>query len=754
MPRYHPIYRAEDDPEQLLAGSERDDDRRGRHATSRDNASANANANAKLMSLSQSRRRFFRRRPPVVFVVIWAAFTFLLCANFFIFAKERAPEASSSYIGWQAFLGTGDSQSASGTLDELAVAGGNTTSYSSDTGAALAPSFPLDVYAPLVPNPIPLTEVTVHRCLPGRLRSCKPPTTASEDAKLGPWTLVPRPLDGGVMSTYRLGASGLGGAMSKIFGALDTKYLFYRRSRRKGVQSIIDLKLIEVGQDAPTETQAGWYRVKQDLRASYMRMWQGRKGMHLYYRLSKESADDDGEDGHWERQLQGQPFLDEAITELDIIYGHDNPPWPGFFSVGMVSESNKALAQSAVRLTARKKPKPNPRLEAQPTFNRDGTFKIMQIADLHMSVEEEPCRGVGWGTPSKPCHSAVDTFALLDKWLDAEKPDLVVLTGDQLNGQSSSWDARSVLPRTLEPIIKRKIPWAGILGNHDSQTTSVSRQELALLMSRMPYSLTRVGPPQLHEGNGAGNYYIRLMSPTPDHTNVFNLYFFDSGDRQNWKIPFRQKGSYDSIARDQIDWFLQQSDKVKKILRPYRPDGGADLPAQNWTRGHEEEPSVERRWDAGAAQGQTLAKPNAFVFVHIPLPQFFNVTADTVRFGPDRAETSGIRGTQAKADFFEALLQQKPSDRDVRLVDSGHMHVNADCERISTGSMPDENPIWTCFGGGSSYAGYGQSDFPRMSRVFLLSEFGEKAESWSRFEDGEVHGKGLLWDDTTARATT
>lgn len=410
----------------------------------------------------------------------------------------------------------------------------------------------------------------------------------------------------------------------------------------------------------------------------------------------------------------------------------------------------RALGYPSTFLNARRTPLPSPAVDAHPKFRPDGTFKILQLADLHLSVEEEPCRDVSWETPEHPCSSVNDTMALIGRWLDAEKPDLVVFTGDQLNGQGSSWDPKSMAPKVFQPVIERKIQWAAILGNHDSQSGPLSRPEVQQLFTRLPYSLTRVGPAQLHDGVGAGNYYIKLLSPTPDQTNVFNLYFLDSGDTET-RISWGIHKNYDSIRKDQIDWFVTQSNKMKKILRPYKPDGGADLPAQNWSSERGELEKAERgggagsTWNAGSAQGALLAKPNAITFVHIPLPEFFDNTASTLKFGADRMETSGAKGAQGQKGFFDALLGQGlQGERDVRLVVSGHMHNNADCERIEK----DGQQIWTCFGGGSSFAGYGMSGFSRRCRVFELSNFGETAHSWNRFEDGskQLEGKsGAQW---------
>lgn len=110
-------------------------------------------------------------------------------------------------------------------------------------------------------------------------------------------------------------------------------------------------------------------------------------------------------------------------------------------------------------------------------------------------------------------HATVSTtLHLMEQWLDAENPDVFVFTGDHLNGKTTSWDSKSTVTKRVKPVTDRKIQWATILGNHDSEQMSVSRSELVLLLSRVPYNLTRVGPSHLHGGEGVGKYYIRLES--------------------------------------------------------------------------------------------------------------------------------------------------------------------------------------------------------------------------------------------------
>ena len=51
--------------------------------------------------------------------------------------------------------------------------------------------------------------------------------------------------------------------------------------------------------------------------------------------------------------------------------------------------------------------------------------------------------------------------------LDVEKPDLVVLTGDQLHHDIP--DSQSALFKVVAPIIERSIPFAAVFGNHDCE---------------------------------------------------------------------------------------------------------------------------------------------------------------------------------------------------------------------------------------------------------------------------------------------
>ena len=81
-------------------------------------------------------------------------------------------------------------------------------------------------------------------------------------------------------------------------------------------------------------------------------------------------------------------------------------------------------------------------------FKKDKKFKIMQITDMQEIPAVSP-----------------DTTALIEAAVEAEKPDLVVLTGDlSFNGEKGS---HQKLAQKLEQLREKNIQVAVIPGNHD-----------------------------------------------------------------------------------------------------------------------------------------------------------------------------------------------------------------------------------------------------------------------------------------------
>ena len=63
----------------------------------------------------------------------------------------------------------------------------------------------------------------------------------------------------------------------------------------------------------------------------------------------------------------------------------------------------------------------------------------------------------------------------MEKVLDAEKPDFVVLNGDNITGGvDSPLENKQALNNLAQPMEKRGIKWAITFGNHDEDSTAKS----------------------------------------------------------------------------------------------------------------------------------------------------------------------------------------------------------------------------------------------------------------------------------------
>lgn len=125
------------------------------------------------------------------------------------------------------------------------------------------------------------------------------------------------------------------------------------------------------------------------------------------------------------------------------------------------------------------------------------------------------------------CNSVgADNYSLtwLQSSLDSLKPDLVVFTGDQLNGQDTSWAAHSTMLKFTPLLWERKLPWVVIFGNHDGENDYDTNESEMELYRSMPGCLSEAGPSGVE---GIGNY-VRGIRDYRSNTTLFNLYFLDS----------------------------------------------------------------------------------------------------------------------------------------------------------------------------------------------------------------------------------
>ena len=150
--------------------------------------------------------------------------------------------------------------------------------------------------------------------------------------------------------------------------------------------------------------------------------------------------------GLWLKRSTGRRDSDskDVVTAIDVLFGEDAvDPRPGWEIRDTSLLLDGVFEGKEPRLSIRRG---RPRHEDKPVprVGKDGKFKVMQVSDLHLSTGVGLCRD-----PEPPgykggkCEADPRTLDFIGRILDDEKPDLVVLSGDQVNGDTAQ-DVQSV----------------------------------------------------------------------------------------------------------------------------------------------------------------------------------------------------------------------------------------------------------------------------------------------------------------------
>lgn len=170
---------------------------------------------------------------------------------------------------------------------------------------------------------------------------------------------------------------------------------------------------------------------------------------------------------------------------------------------------------------------------------KNNTFKIVQFTDTHFG--------------NLPAHEDDHkTFALIDKVLSDENPDLIVHTGDIMWSDGVK-DSDKVFTIAMEYFDKYDIPLAITFGNHDAEE-GITRSEL-----REIYEKTIRNKPEREDSfiiDDKESYVIRLTDRGED---IAILYVIDSGADDRFGY-----GTYEWDAPEQVEWFRKTSNKYKK----------------------------------------------------------------------------------------------------------------------------------------------------------------------------------------------
>lgn len=177
-------------------------------------------------------------------------------------------------------------------------------------------------------------------------------------------------------------------------------------------------------------------------------------------------------------------------------------------------------------------------------FNKDGNFRIMQVADMQDGIILTP---------------AVTDF--LKKVIPEAKPDLIVLSGDNISGGSAGIGVNAIdkpftkmaIDQFMSVFEEFGIPVAVVFGNHDAENGVSKEEQMAMYMS---YDCCVA----VDEGDalyGCGTYNLPIYSSNDSSKIAYNLWMVDS----NMYDP--DGDGYDHVHEDQIKWYQETSNALK-----------------------------------------------------------------------------------------------------------------------------------------------------------------------------------------------
>ncbi|MBE6756076.1 MAG: hypothetical protein E7555_06435 [Ruminococcaceae bacterium] len=176
-------------------------------------------------------------------------------------------------------------------------------------------------------------------------------------------------------------------------------------------------------------------------------------------------------------------------------------------------------------------------------FNQDGTFKIIQVADLQDNTN-----------PVKQTNEYIREIA------KDEKPDLFILTGDNISDSvargftkaHSEKKVRKAIDAFMSVFEEIGVPVAIVFGNHDAEGL-VSKEEQMAIYQEYDCCIA------IDEGEslyGCGTYNLPVYSSDGEKV-VYNLWMFDSNMYDD------VNGGYDHVHEDQIEWYVKTSNELK-----------------------------------------------------------------------------------------------------------------------------------------------------------------------------------------------
>lgn len=290
-------------------------------------------------------------------------------------------------------------------------------------------------------------------------------------------------------------------------------------------------------------------------------------------------------------------------------------------------------------------------------FTTDESFNIMQLTDIHL--------GGGFMSMFKD-KKAINAVAAM---ITAEKPDLVIITGDiayPVPVQAGTFNNKSGAMELINLMETLGVYWTVTFGNHDSESYSYyEREKVAEFYSdeNLKYCLFQAGPEDI---DGFGNHTIEVKNSKGLITQAFimidSLSYIDTGAINSGLIN-GLTGKYDNIHDNQVEWYKTEVKRMnaenKAVIDSLQPGENGGLYK-----------------DFGTVKTQC--------FFHIPLVEaqdaWFELEANGFKDTESVKYIDGIIGETGRRVFcglgedklFEAMVELGST----KAIHNGHDHYN------------------------------------------------------------------------------
>ncbi|MEE1011667.1 MAG: metallophosphoesterase [Acutalibacteraceae bacterium] len=172
-------------------------------------------------------------------------------------------------------------------------------------------------------------------------------------------------------------------------------------------------------------------------------------------------------------------------------------------------------------------------------FNSDGKLKVLHIADTHLNYDK---------------HFDASIWVIAEA-CDVEKPDLVVLTGDNTHPNEEPEKTKKLINALMNIFESRNIPVAVTFGNHDSESGPMTREDIMEYYNTFSCVISTDNSMNF---KNCATFNIPVLASDSDKVK-FNLWVFDSGDYDE-----DDPRHYDRVRTEQIEWYKQTSAKLKE----------------------------------------------------------------------------------------------------------------------------------------------------------------------------------------------